>query len=474
MAIQATQTPNTPFNMAYGPNPVTLDNISSVNGDKYVLQIFKLGGAEPIADLRQSPNRLGKAIFDIQNSLQTLVGPSNNNLDGLHYDTFQANQRLRIADGELQQYILKIGDETNGTVTVDQWNGTYTTLGGLQPYYVEQFPTDDYIPAVTTSVAGCTTVNRFGKALSDNQWSISKFDTNDELLQDFTESFSDRIDVHNVYMDDQCTKSFYNLVERGQVAGPELQGIEAYWIVTYNGQQYDQLEYVLNTQANGGGPNVGQDDGVVPTQNYLINTIATGPANIAESGIIDSSTTHYYILPTVQTTQCDFQYGDNLMEGSAWRAQRYNIIKEDCNDYPHIQFAWMNSKGMRDQFTFTKKNEKKVSVKRNEFLKESADYNGSSYSVDIHDRGYTTYSQQIKETYTVTSGFINDQEAQNLESLIRSADVNVRFSEGDLANQWQPVRLQTNSYIQKTNRKDRLFQYTITFTIAHNLKSQRG
>ena len=162
------------------------------------------------------------------------------------------------------------------------------------------------------------------------------------------------------------------------------------------------------------------------------------------------------------------------MEGSAWRAQRYNIIKEDCNDYPHIQFAWMNSKGMRDQFTFTKKNEKKVSVKRNEFLKESADYNGSSYSVDIHDRGYTTYSQQIKEVYTVTSGFINDQEAQNLESLIRSADVNVRFSEGDLANQWQPVRLQTNSYIQKTNRKDRLFQYTITFTIAHNLKSQRG
>ncbi len=52
--------------------------------------------------------------------------------------------------------------------------------------------------------------------------------------------------------------------------------------------------------------------------------------------------------------------------------------------------------------------------------------------------------------------------------------VRVRFSTGEYRNQWVPVRIQKKSYVQKTNRKDRLFQYTYTFTIAHNIKSQRG
>ena len=134
----------------------------------------------------------------------------------------------------------------------------------------------------------------------------------------------------------------------------------------------------------------------------------------------------------------------------------------------------MNSLGMRDQFTFTKKNEKKVMAKRNEYLKEPADYNATSYNVDIGDRGYTTYSQTIKETWTCQTGFINDEQAKLLESLMVSADVNVRFDIGEYANQWVPVRIQKKSYVEKTNRKNRLFNYTYTFTIAHNVKSQRG
>ena len=84
MAVTITQQPHTPFNMAYGPNPITLSNLG-VNEDKYVLQIFKLGAVLPSADVRQAPNKIGRAIFDIQNILQNLVEPSRNNLDGLNY-----------------------------------------------------------------------------------------------------------------------------------------------------------------------------------------------------------------------------------------------------------------------------------------------------------------------------------------------------------------------------------------------------
>jgi len=47
MAISVIQTPSTPFDMAYGANPITLGNISG-NEDKYALRIFIVGQADPI------------------------------------------------------------------------------------------------------------------------------------------------------------------------------------------------------------------------------------------------------------------------------------------------------------------------------------------------------------------------------------------------------------------------------------------
>ena len=84
MAVQPTQTPYRPFDMAYGANTITLNGITP-SQQKYALQITVVGQTTPIADVRQSPNRFARAIFDIQNILQTQVEPSKNNIDGLHY-----------------------------------------------------------------------------------------------------------------------------------------------------------------------------------------------------------------------------------------------------------------------------------------------------------------------------------------------------------------------------------------------------
>ena len=166
--------------------------------------------------------------------------------------------------------------------------------------------------------------------------------------------------------------------------------------------------------------------------------------------------------------------GGGLLYTPAWKAQRYNLIQEPCNDYDHIQFAWLNSLGYRDQFTFTKKNEKRINTERNNFLQEVADYNSTSYSVNKQSRGFTTYSQNIKEVWEATSGYMNDKEAELLESMFKSPSVMVRQSTGEYANQWIPINLISSSYTQKTYRKDRLFQYTVNYKLASNIKSQRG
>jgi hypothetical protein len=234
--------------------------------------------------------------------------------------------------------------------------------------------------------------------------------------------------------------------------------------------------FLTNTQSNGGGPNITLGQGLIPSGNFNVITLATGPANFPQ-GTLSAACTHYYIVPVLWTPQAcatDDQSQIPVMSEAAWRIQRYNIIQEPCNDYDHIQFAWMNSEGYRDQFTFTKRNEKKINITRNDFLKEAADYNATSYSVDKQSRGFTTYSQAIKEVWTATSGYMNDKEAELLESMFKSPSVNVRFSTGEYANQWIPINLISSSYTEKTYRKDRLFQYTVEYKLASNIKSQRG
>mgnify|MGYP003630265818 CR=1 FL=1 len=489
MAVTVTQTPYRPFDMAYGANAITLNGITP-SQQKYALRIFVLGNTVPIADIRQSPNRFGRAIFDIQNILQTQVQPTINNVDGLHYSASgfsQQNTRMQIANGELVQYQIAYTTETNGSLDApfEQSSIVYTTLGGSKEYW--QVPYDEgaeYIPIVDADVNGCTDVNFAARPLSDNTWTIADTETGDDLLTvNGGYPSPGGIDVQNVYAGDQCTKSFWQKISR--VAGPypantAVQGIEAFHVLQCNSSgNITNTTTLANIQANGGGPNVSLGQGQIPTGNFNVITVSSGPANFP-IGFLNPLTTHYYIVPVLYTplspTNCstDDQSQTPIMSEAAWRIQRYNVLPTPCNDYDHIQFAWMNSEGFRDQFTFTKRNEKKINTTRNNFLKEAADFNDTRYEVDEQSRGFTTYSQAIKEAWTATSGYMNDQEAQLLESMFKSPSVNVRFSVGEYANQWIPINLISSSYTEKTYRKDRLFQYTVNYKLASNIKSQRG
>ena len=94
--------------------------------------------------------------------------------------------------------------------------------------------------------------------------------------------------------------------------------------------------------------------------------------------------------------------------------------------------------------------------------------------VNIYDRGTTVFSQTLPEEFSAFTGFISDADALYLEGLFISADVKVRFNDSDTPTKWVPVSLMSTDYVEKTVRKDKLFQYDIKFKLAHNIKSQRG
>ena len=476
--ITISQTPNQPFDMAYGPNPVTLTGITTAE-DKYVLRVFAQGNATPIADVRQTPNQYGKAIFDLQNILQSHVAPPDNDIDSLGVGPGQPNS-MRNSATEGFHYTLSIGYEAAGQVTIMPTGyGPYTVYGGSKQYFEVPYYAEEYQSQVTSNPSGCTQINRVGKALTDVVWYTGPAETGDNI-QDYV-YIGTNIATRNVYADDLTTVSWYQKLDRTGTANNKLRGIEAwrfYWVNGDTVMNAGVPTTVTNTTNYSGGPNanIGQGLGIPSTLQAI--TLATGPYNLPGNVSIPAGCTHYYVVPVAFTPlycaqATDPQTQTALDYKEVMQTQRFNILQESCNDFEHFQFSWYNSKGFKDYFTFTKRVDHSTTTNRNNFLKEAADYNSQAWSVNEMDRGYTTYSSEIQDIYTVTSGFMNDDEARLLQSMFQSPDVMVRMADQDPL-QWKPINILSASYEQKTNRKNKLFQYTVQFKLAHNIKAQRG
>ena len=466
MAVTLLQQPASPFDQTYGPNPVTLtgapvDPVTGViTSDKYVLQIFR--GGQKIADLRQTANAVGNAIFDIQNTLQNFVAPSPNNVEEIGY----LGDELMNSVNESVFYALQYGFETNGVVSIQGTSPLKLAFGGTKEYYEVDYDATPYIPEVSQAT-GCTGIIAQGQPFTDLQTYRLGADITDGkptwLLNNM------RVYDHYVTRDDMTTISYYNSFIG---AFGNVRSIDAFVFWQYAGNVLVSSDIVYNTTGNGGGPNVGSGQGLQPIYPYMAITCGTGPKNF--QGFDAVATTHYYVA-TSAYQECT-SINQDLTNDSLHYVHRFNIIEESCNDFPKYQFSWLNKYGFRDYYSFRKRKDRKVSIKRNEFLKEAANYNATSYDVNIYDRGTTVYSQLLPEEFTAFTNYMSDSEALYLQGLFSSADVKVRFNVApdDQQYQWVPVSLLSTDYTEKTYRKDKLFQYNIRFALAHNLKSQRG
>lgn len=484
--VRLLQTPSD-VNLAYGPNALTLTGITT--GDKYVLQVQTQSG-DLIADIRQTANAEGNAIFDIQNILQTYVSTNPINAENLGIGNYKI---LSNSANETFRYILRVGDETSGIVDLYTVSyGPYTIIGGKKPFYDLLWNEGQYRASAKggDEIIPCTEILVERQPMSDRIDYIMGSDIPPTKSKPSYITNNVRLQKNIVYQNSVQTKSYYNEILRTTPTPSSfVRGIEGFRITEYD--RFDTLisDIVIpNTVDNGCGPNTTVSDAIVPSGNTLIVTMGQGPQNLNSFQYYDangtlqnfglnSSTKYYYIAPVAYTPpSCNTDLPPFTDQSTHW-IQWYIIEPEECNDYDHIQFSWLNSLGFRDYFTFTKKNQRSVTNKRNEYLQEVSDYNAETYEVDPGNRGRTAYSQTLEETWTASTDYMSDEMAKYLESMFNSADVRVRLGYQaptgyDL--QYWACNLLSASYIQKTYRKDKLFQYEVRFKLANNIKSQRG
>jgi hypothetical protein len=495
--VSLTQSPST-YNLAYGPNPVTLSSLPS-GAQKYILKVTTLGGTV-LADIRQTGNQSGTAIFDIQNILQTYVHVSPINTEQIGLGN-QSPANLQNSEQEVEQYVLRIGHETDGQENMRSTSyGPYNVIGGKKPWYDIVWAEGPYQGAIQgdDSNPPCTNVYSNGQPLSDNTTFIRGSElTTMGVAAPSSIGINTRVQIHDVFQDDLHTVSYFNPLYTGGLPSADAlaQGIEGFRITSYelDGSLVDDV-IIPNTVSNGGGPNVNYGDGTLPSNNTAVITAGLGPLNLQNFNInygafttnytLDSAVAYYYVQTVAYTPgTCLATFTGYADESLHW-VQMFRIYgrgatfnQSGCLDYERIQFSWLNSYGFRDYYTFTKKNVRSTKRRANNFLANTADYNATTYETTTGARGFTTYSQEIQETFSASTGYMSDEEAKYLEGLFNSPDVRVRLGlNGPAAYEayFFGCNVTSASWTEKTYRKDKLFQYDIKFKLANNVKSQRG
>ena len=147
--------------------------------------------------------------------------------------------------------------------------------------------------------------------------------------------------------------------------------------------------------------------------------------------------------------------------------------------YEPIRLCWLNQWGAWDYYTFTLKSTKTISTKSTTYNQLGGSWNSKYYNPESHKGGRKTFRVNATEKIKMNTDYITEAEAVWLQELINSPEVyqleqgfSTDASNSLLNNYITPVRLVTNSYINKTVANDKLIQYTFEIEKSKTLRTQ--
>ncbi len=459
----------------FGPAnvPAVVRLTGGTTGRKYVVQIrdARNNAGTPgnlLADLRQPHNQGGRAVFDIATVLQSYAVVDND--PALEYDYNYVT--LKQAPQTTAAFHLYYGEEdANGNFDPNV-DGTYYgspliyTNGRMLPQDYSLFlssAVDLWINPLMPLVSGGSVIKKADLVtdLYKTQWGQLKGPKPNYGLTDTTEVYHAQITAEDYY-----TFSFQNLWHKDSTGTPATKTIQQFTVAQFSGVVPVGSIVIQNTDSNGGGPTTG-----AVHHPYNVITLECGPGNFPM--VYNPAANWIVVTAQINTGGEGIELGYDYVF--------LEVVDGNCLDYDPIQLSWMNSYGFRDYYTFKKKNERQVQIKRNTFDQDPLNYNINVATSDaewnLYKNGTTVYSQSQQETITMTTDWLTDEEAQYLENLYRSGSVRMRTTPqtaqfiGDL---FVPVVVQNMSYTEKNYKKDKLFQYEVTIKLATGLSTQRG
>jgi hypothetical protein len=431
MAITIRQAPTTP-NQA---NADLLYVLTSTNIAKPQFQyVMEIGGLT----LKQQGNPTGRGVFNIGQITRDLV--SQDNL----WKTPNVQTITNTADTITPVFYEEYG--TSISSSVQYYNGVsgsalYIMNGVVQPNDGSfNFDYDSYWVNETTPTGGGAGFT-YQHAL-----------TNSPLTQSIRE-------------DEYATISIIN----GNFDGDLIEAQDVYWIqVNFYNESGGNISnfgfYNVDSGSYNGGPRTNPNQewdaaSALQTDGTKVLYIGVGPKNFTDGGESLGSGWAYYEV-TLQA-----QESAGVEDNTAYFAKRRFVKQEKECDYDGTRFAFVNSFGVYDYFTFPFANSKQDTIERLTFEQGFVNYstNANSVTYDKSRRGTKVFSLKSNETRTAESGYLSQEEADWLVELVESNEVYIQ--EG---NDFLPVVIQNATFDYKTNpRTQKLYRLSLTYTLAN-------
>jgi hypothetical protein len=252
-----------------------------------------------------------------------------------------------------------------------------------------------------------------------------------------------------------------------------------FWVritTTQDGAACDDVVYAIST-VNGNTVRTDCNAGTVTFTNAnRIATVGVGPRNIAS--LLVSSYNAYQVRiysydACVGTTIQDCtDYSEILADGYLGDVifqKSFTVTDAICQRFEPIQLSFINQWGVKDYFTFDKRNTEQVTTQKNNFVKPLGTWNANTFTINQNGRGKTAFSSTAKTMVTMQSDWLSDEISIWLQELYQSTNVNIYID-----GVWEPCNILTSTYTQKTYARNQLFQHDVQVEFANNQKIQRG
>lgn len=188
-----------------------------------------------------------------------------------------------------------------------------------------------------------------------------------------------------------------------------------------------------------------------------LNLIAGSLLQLGSQPIITDSVASY----TVQWRQ--------LTGGAVSIVQTYTINNE-CTKNNLYRFHFLNKKGGFDSFTFYRADTKRVSIQRSSYKKNAASLTAAdTYGYTTKARTNIAYNTTLKDSISVLSDWITEEDSTWLEELITSPEVYLEDETYGLVS----VNISNSTYDFKQIATEKLFNLRISFTYGYDRYRQR-
>jgi hypothetical protein len=146
--------------------------------------------------------------------------------------------------------------------------------------------------------------------------------------------------------------------------------------------------------------------------------------------------------------------------------RRFNIVTE-CSKYTPVRLHFLNKLGGFDSFTFTKSSKDSSNMDKSFYKSGTGSFSGSAFSISVSDREDQTLSVTVKDSITLNSDWLSEEESLWLKELVSSPIV---FQ--DFAGQLKPVRILDTRYDPKKKVNEKLFNLSITLALKDSYRQR--